>query len=211
MTNQPQPKPELQDGMMIDDKGRHVPIENIPHDRLLENQTVDKIFGYADDLSAQLTRFKGYTLDDIYTLIDILSEKYGIKKGGVKGNVEIKSFDGLRKVAISQADQHEFGPQLQTAKQIFDEVIKDKSDGVETAIITLVERAFEVGKTGRINREGLLKVRDLKIDHPKWPDFQQAVNDSIRTIASKTYVRIHSRPDTNSNWKQVSLNIATAE
>ena len=206
MKEQNKPTPEY----MTDDKGRLVPVNTIKPQRLLEDQVVAKITGYAIPLSEQLGRFKAHTIDDIQVFIETLAEEYGVKKGGAKGNVTITSFDGLQKVVIAQADLQDFGPELQVAKQIFDDVVNDIADDVNDHIMALVNRAFEVGKKGRVNRESLLKVRDLKIDHPKWPEFQQAVNDSIRTISSKEYVRVYTRPDINSQWQAVPLHIANA-
>mgnify|MGYP001156550081 CR=1 FL=1 len=54
---------------MADSKGRHVPVELVkPADRLID-QTVRTVMGYADDLSAQIARFKGHCFDDFAALL----------------------------------------------------------------------------------------------------------------------------------------------
>ena len=201
---------KIPEGYKADAKGNLVHENNIKPQRLLEDEMVDKVFGYGKPLREQIARFRMHTQDDVDALLELLSQEYGVNRGGKKGNVSFSTFDGLKKVSISQADTIDFGAELQTAKELFDEIVHDLGDGISPAIMSLVETAFSVGKKGRINRENLFRVRDLEIEHAKWEDFRRAINDSIRIIANKTYIRLHERTTTDADWKPVSIDIANA-
>ncbi len=197
-----------QQDFMIDAKGRHVPTSLVSASDLLIDQTIDIVTGHAAELSDRISRFKGHTFDDVYACVDLLKEKYGVKVGGKKGNIELVSFDGCSKVQISIADHIAFGPELQIAKALIDECIDDWSTGARDEIRALVSHAFETEKVGHINREALFSLRRMKIDDPKWIRAMEAITDSMRIIGSRAYVRIYRRPDAQSGWEMIPLNIA---
>lgn len=197
-------------GYLRDSKGRHVPETMIKPVELLEDQTVRKIMAYADELSRQVARFKAHTFDDIGTFLALLDEQYGAKKGGVKGNMTFGSFDGTFQVKIAVADTLVFGPELQTAKVLTDECIRDWSEGSNDHIKVLVQHAFRTDKEGQVSREAIFALRRVQIDDERWKRAMDAINDSIRVTGSKTYVRFYRRPDPNANWEQVTIDLAAA-
>lgn len=192
----------------IDAKGRKVP-ENLVSDvDKLKEQAVESIVNFAVDLSDQIKRFKGHTFDDVYALVDTLKEKYGATVGGPKGNIELVSYDGCRKVQISVADHIAFGPELHAAKELIDECITEWSEGSGDEIRALVQHAFATDKPGHVNREALFSLRRMKIDDPKWASAMEAITDSIRIVGSKEYARVYRRPNPKAAWEMVPLNIA---
>ena len=47
----------------------------------------------------------------------MLHEKYGVNRGGDKGNFQLKAYDGSLRLLISINDCVAFGPELQVAKE----------------------------------------------------------------------------------------------
>lgn len=203
--------PEQSPEFMTNAKGHRVPINLVSEADKLEDQTVNDIVKYAVELSEQIKRFKGHTFDDVNTTIELMGEQYGVTKGGQKGNVTLTSFDGCRKVQVQVADNIELGPQLQIAKGLIDECLEEWSDGSRDEIKLIVEMAFDVGKEGKVNKQALFMLRRAKIDHPKWQQAMKAIADSIRTIGTKSYVRIYQRATPMAAWHMVQLNIAAVE
>lgn len=195
---------------MTNSKGHMVPIALVGDMDKLEDQMVNKIVGFADDLSAQITRFKGHTFDDVTSFGELLADEYGVTKGGKKGNVTFTSYDGCRRVEVSIADNIVFGPQLQVAKDLIDECIEEWSDGSRDEIKALVNHAFDVEKEGTVNRSALYSLRRMKIENDKWQRAMQAITDSVRVIGTKSYVRIYKRATAQDKWVMVQLNIASA-
>ena len=199
------------DGFVLDAKGNLIAEKNVKPTDLMIDQAVRKIAGYADDLSAQIARFRGHTHDDIETLLSLLSEEYGVTKSrSEKGSITLTSFDGLIKVTQTSADILEFGPELKIAKALLDELIEEWGEGAGEEIRTLVQSAFDTSKTGNINRDAILRLRRLEFNHPKWPNVQQAITDSIRSLGTKSYLRIHRRERTDGAWEIIPINLANA-
>lgn len=193
------------------DTDRHlVPISVIKPEHLLEDQTVRKIISFAEDLSAQVARFRGHTFDDVATFVELLAEKYGGKRGGSKGNVTLTSFDGLLKVVVAVQDQLSFGPALQVAKDLVDECIVAWSEGARAEIRALVEHAFQTDKEGTINRAALFQLRRLNIEDEQWRAAMAALGDAIRVIGSREYVRFYKRDSHKGRWQPISIDVASA-
>ena len=201
---------EIPEGYLMDAKGRLVPEAMIKPQEQLEDQTVRKIIGYAEELSAQIGRFKGHTFDDVASFLDLLAEQYNAPKGGAKGNVTLSSFDGCMKVVVQVQDSITFGPELQVAKGLFDTCISAWTEGANENIRVLVDHAFQVDQTGRINRSALFGLRRLQIADAEWQRAVAALNDSIRIIGSREYVRFYRRPNGRAQWQAISVDLASA-
>ena len=108
-----------------DTRGALVPESAIKPMDLLQDEQVRKMVGFARDLSGQIARFKGHTYDDIGSLQALIAQEYGAKIGGQKGNITLTSFDGLLKVQVQVQDQIDFGAELQAAKELVDECLRE--------------------------------------------------------------------------------------
>ncbi|MBW8883062.1 MAG: DUF3164 family protein, partial [Asticcacaulis sp.] len=176
-----------------------------------QDECVRKIVCYATPLAAQVARFREHCFDDVDAFIGLVNQEYGMKAGGTKGNLTLMSFDGCLKVQIAIADHIAFGPELQAAKALVDECLKDWTDGARSELRALVERAFQVDREGRINRNELLSLRRLEFEDPRWQEAMRALTDSIRVVGSKRYVRVYRRPDCQANWQPISIDLASSK
>lgn len=193
---------------MEDAKGSLTPLDNVRTTDLLEDETVRKILTYARDLSDQVARFKQHTLTDILGMLAIFDQEHGVKKGGVKGNVSLTSYDGTLKVQLAIADQITFGPELQSAKKLVDECLVKWSDGAQPELIAIVNRAFNTDKEGLVNRAELFSLLRLKIDDETWLNAMAAIEASIKPIGTKEYVRFYARPNPRAAWQAVRIDVA---
>lgn len=202
--------PAIPAGYMQDAKGRLVPESMVRPQELLEDQTVRKIIGYAEELSAQIARFRGHTFADVTAFLDLLTDQYGAAKGGAKGNVTLTSFDGCMQVRVQVQDTITFGPELMAAKALFDACISKWSEGANENIRVLVDHAFQVDQTGRINRSALFGLRRIEIDDDEWRRAVAALTDSIRIIGSREYLRFYRRPHCRAQWQAITVDLAAA-
>ncbi len=203
-------QPTIPAGYMADAKGRLVPEQLVKPVDKLQDQLVRKMMGYADELSSQIARFKAHAFDDVGAFLALLSEQYDDKRGGVKGNLTLTSFDGLLKVQVAVADQMTFGPELQIAKNLIDACIAEWAEGANVNIRALVEHAFRTDKEGQVSREGIFALRRVAIEDDRWKQAMGAIADSIRVEGTKSYVRFHRRAKPNDRWEAVTLDIAGA-
>ncbi|MFG1463324.1 DUF3164 family protein [Xanthobacter sp. DSM 24535] len=195
---------------MYDARAHLVPLEGISAEDRLEDEVVRKIFGYAEPLSAEMRRFKEHTFADVRGYQALLAQEYGAKSGGEKGNVTLTSFDGLQKVQVAIADLIEFRGQLQTAKTLVDECLREWSAESRTEIRAIISRAFNVDQAGKVNKADLFSLLRLDIEDARWKEAMRAIRASMKPMGTKEYVRFYRRATVADAWKPVSFDLASA-
>lgn len=195
---------------MRDAKGALVPVEAVKPVDLLMDETVRKIIGFARELSAQIARFKGHTFEDVGAFQALIAQEYGASVGGKKGNITLTTFDGLMKVQVQVADLVTFGPELQAAKGLVDECLRDWAKDTGPELRAIVERAFQVDKEGQVNRAELFMLLRVEIDDERWQSAMEAIRQSMRVIGSKTYIRFYERASVEKPWRAVTIDLASA-
>lgn len=195
---------------MGDGKGGWQPIETIKAQHLLEDETVRKIVSFALPLSEQVSRFKQHTFDDIGDFEAILSQEYGAKVGGRKGNKTLMTVDGLLKVQVAVSDRIDFGPEMQIAKELFDECLNEWSADARAELRGLVTDAFSTDKEGKINRALVFMLLRRESEDPRWKRGQDAIRDAMRVVGSTIYVRSYQRATHDAPWEAITIDLAKA-
>jgi hypothetical protein len=190
--------------------GSLVPESTIKPIDLARDALVNEIVDKAKAVSAVIAEFKGGTFADIAAFVQLSGEQYGAKLGGNKGNVTLMSFDGRYKIVRAIAESISFGEQLQAAKSLIDECIRDWSNGINDNIRVLVNDAFQVDSQGKISIGRVLGLRRLNITDEKWLKAMQAISDAIQVVGSKSYIRVYEREGDTENWTAISLDVASA-
>jgi hypothetical protein len=193
---------------MPDAKGALVPLELVKPADKLEDETVRKIMKFAEDLSAQIARFRGHTMTDLGEFDALLAQEYNAKVGGAKGNRTYQTFDGLQKVQVSVSEFVAFGPQLQIAKAKLDEVLNEWSADSRPEIRAIITRAFNTDKEGQVSRSEIFTLLRLDIDDERWQDAMKAIRDAMRVTGSKEYVRFYKREKVTDAWRPVTIDLA---
>lgn len=176
----------------------------------LQDELVRSIIGRALPLSAQIAQFRSQALDDIDALVGLLEAEYQAPRGGSKGNLVFTSYDGCLQIKVAVADNIEFGPQLQTAKALVDECLREWSAESRSEIQAIISRAFDVDSQGRLNRSALFSLLRHEITDDRWQRAMQAIRDSIRVVGSKRYIRMYVRPNAQAAFRAVTLDVASA-
>ncbi|MFD2428177.1 DUF3164 family protein [Sphingobium scionense] len=158
-------------------------------------------------LSAQVARFRQHSFDDVDEFVELLEQEYQAKRGGSKGNLTFTSYDGLFKIVVAVAEAIEFGPELQVAKGIVDECLREWSDS-RIEIRAIINRAFAVDSQGRINRSDLFSLLRLDITDERWLHGMKAIRDSFRIVGSKRYIRMYQRANTQAPWTSITIDVS---
>lgn len=174
----------------------------------LQDELVRKVVDAALPLSALVAKFRADTFDEVDQFVALLEQEYGARRGGSKGNLTLISFDGTLKVTVQVSDNIVFGPELQVAKNLVDECLREWSAGSRTEIQAIINRAFDVDSQGRINRGDLLGLLRLEIEDARWKDAMAAIKDSIRVVGSKRYVRLYQRACAEAPWQAITIDVA---
>lgn len=195
---------------MLDAKGSLVPIELVKPADKLEDETVRKIMAFADELNAQISRFRGHTMTDLGEFDALLEQEYNAKKGGQKGNRTYQTYDGLMKVQVAVSDFIDFGPQLQIAKKLLDDCLNEWSADSRPEIRAVITKAFNTEKEGTVNRSEIFMLLRLDIQDERWQEAMRAIREAMRITGSKEYVRFYKRASVIDGWQAVTIDLAKA-
>ncbi|MBW6399968.1 DUF3164 family protein [Roseomonas sp. HJA6] len=193
---------------MQDAAGRLVPIANIKPEHLLEDEMVRRLHDQAEMVRYALATFKANAFAEVRALLDILAQQYGSTRGGAKGNVQFRSFDGTLSVQLAVGEHISFGPELQIAKQHVDECLRRWTEGANHNLRAIVNDAFEVDKEGKVNADRILSLRRLEIQDETWKLAMDAISGAVRTTRSKEYIRLYVREAPEKDPALVPLDIA---
>ncbi len=200
--------PAVPEGYVRDAKGRLVPLSMVKPEEQLEDALVRGLISDAYELRDILSGYKAKALAEIGALQDLLTDKYGAKLGGEKGNLTLQTYDGMQQVKVAISDSLAFGPQLQAAKALIDECLTEWTAGGNDNVRALINDAFDVGKEGKLRVDRILSLRRLAIDDARWQRAMDAIGDAIRVESSKSYVRFYRRASLDQPFAAVSLDIA---
>ena len=194
-------------GYMENAQGHMIPVEQVKEIDITRHELVMEKVAKVKALAKALADLKSELMDDIGAFVDLSTERYGVSRGGVKGNVTLTSFDGRFRLVRQMAEYIMFDERLTAAKALIDECLTDWTSGSRTELRALVNQAFQVDSTGRINTGRILSLRRLEITDPRWQRAMQAIGDSIQITGTKPYVRLYERSE-NGAFAAIPLDIA---
>lgn len=193
-----------------DANGVLVPKEVIKAKDLLEDELVRELSAKAAETSQLITAFKASSFEQIDAFVQLLFERYKAKVGGAKGNITLRTFDGLIEVQVQTAELIRFGAGLQAAKALVDECLLEWSANIRPEIRAILQNAFRVDKEGQVSRANLLALRRYDFEDERWKTAMTAITEAEVAEGSKRYIRFRFRPSLGAPWNTLSLNIATA-
>jgi len=196
------------DDYMENATGHLVLTSTISEIDLMRNNMINDLRQKALKVSQEIANFKADAEGDIEAFMQLSAEQYGVKWGGKKGNVALRNYNGSAQVKIQKQDIQAFNERLQVAKELIDEIIIEKSEGIDEVIKALMLNVFNTTKEGKVNKTELQRLKDMKtLNHPKWPMVLKALNDSINIIGTREYINFYER-DEHGKMQLIVLNIA---
>lgn len=187
--------------------GHLVPVESIKDEDLTRDEFVTTVIEGARKLSQQVADFKKNLSGDMQAFLDLAAEKYGANLGGARGNVTLTSFDGRYQILRAVSDQLDFNENIQAAKALIDDCLREWTKDSRAEIRALIDSAFQVDKKGRINAKRILGLRSLRIEDPKWLKAMEAIADAVTVTGSRVYFRMYER-DERGEYKQIQLDFS---
>lgn len=155
-----------------------------------------------------MLEFKRTCFTEVHAFLELVAEQYATKIGGEKGNVTLTSYDGTLRVTVAVGNCISFGPEIQSAKTIIDECLKEWTKGGNPNLEAIVMDAFDVGQQGKLQAGKILGLRRLNIEDERWLRAMNAISDSVRLDVTKDYVRLHRRGNVEGKWELVPFDMA---
>jgi hypothetical protein len=192
-----------------DPAGEKVPAKYVKAYDKQRDLIAERIAKRWTDEKARLAKVKADTIADIQTLVDLAEKETDVSLGGVKGNIQFRSFDGSITVISDRQFRTEFDERLTMAQQLIGEAIADMTADAENAdLAEIARRAFEPRKSGNLDMQRVRDLRRYNIKHPKWAQACEIISDCERTVGHRDYLRVMIRHAPDAKPESVTLDIA---
>ena len=186
--------------------GDVVPAAYVPKlDKEKERLSI-KIHKQAVDISQKRAKRKAEWLKACDEIFDNMMADNNITTGK-KGNYSITSFDKEIKIEVNISERIQFSDQIQIAQLKINEYLAEKTEGLDSDIVQIINQAFKTRK-GQMDTKSVLGLFQLKINHPKWKEAMELIKQSISRNTSKRYMRIWKK-DEAGEYKAVELNFSS--
>lgn len=197
-------------GNWLDPRGQSVPPKFVPDVDKKRDQTVEKVHTIIDKLEVHMKDAKSDILELIADYLEWLTEKTKTTREG-KGNLTLTSFSGDKQLEIRINDVIDFDERLSLAKTKVDECIKNWSGEANSKIVTIVRQAFNLDKSGAINKAMIMRLLSLEIKDNLWREAMELITQSIHVKGAKQYLQIKRLVKTESGaekWEPANLNFS---
>ncbi len=198
--------PQVIDGKMLDAQGNLILLKNIHETDLMYHDLVLGIAGYWLALHGKITRFKQNNFEDVTSALDLLFEKYKVKRGGKDGNMQFFTHDRKYKLLIAIQKNIDFAPELQVAEKKMQDALNQMTTEENSDLKTIVAGAFNLD-SGKVRVAEILRLRSYKISNPLWNEAMEVINKAITVISSKKQIRLYERNATG-EYINIPLDIA---
>lgn len=198
-----------ENGNWIDAAGKTVPQKYIDSHTKARDKLVEALVGAAQTERKRLEKFGADANAKIQKFLEQLFSQEGFTPNK-KGNYTLTNFSGDQQVCVKVHEFMEFDERITLAKRLIDECIEDWSEGADANLLALVNEAFRVrGKKGLDVKSVLgLKKIQVKDKSGRWAKAMKLIDESLRTVASKSYLQFKVRPDPSAEWKTIRLDLA---
>lgn len=193
-------------------KNELIALSAIKPEHIEEDELVRRLAKKAAEVNATLAALRSEIFDEVSAYRSLLAEKYGVVRRGTKGNITLSTVDTSVRLTIAIADTLTFGAELEVAKEIIDGCIRRWSEGSNDNIRALVDQAFQVDKTGKINADRILALRRLKIvdETGEWDKAMTIIGEAVRVMSSKEHARFYTIDNDTGDKQRIALDLANA-
>jgi hypothetical protein len=161
------------------------------------------------DLQARTRALKRRIFAEMAALAEVAASQHKVTLGGDKGNMTIRTYNGKFKVERSAQEFLVFDENVMAAKQLLEEFVEEKTDGVDPDLVVVLDRTFRRGEDGRLSVQRLTELLTYGIKHPKWAQAMDIINEAMRVGGVRSYVRLHRRVEGRfDKYESVPLDIA---
>lgn len=191
-------------GYMVNGLGHLVPVSAIREIDIVRDTLVQDLIKEVKVRSAETASFKAQCQSQISSFVEVAAQEHGVAMGGAKGNVSLTSFDGRYKVVRAIDETIQFSEGLVVARELIDRCIQRWTDGANSNLVVLINKAFETDRAGNLSTARVLSLASVNIDDPEWQKAIEAIHQSIQVSATKAYVRFYERNATG-QYVQIPL------
>lgn len=190
----------------IDPEGREVPAKYVSAYDKAREAAARRIHARFMRCLDQLESCYCSSMQDIEAL-EKIPVRDGKMPGGAKGNLQFCSFDGSIRVERSARYEVVFDARLQAARDLINQLIEEKAQGIDVDLAEIVRGVFEPSSAGMLSASRVLGLFRYRVSAPKWVQAMDLIRESISTRRGKTLLSCSVRgPD--GVFKPILLDLA---
>lgn len=191
-----------------DHQGRTVPDQLVKPLDKLRHSLVYNAVAEAKELQRAMRDFKAKWLSEAKAFVGLAAAEYQTTIGGVKGNLTLRTYDGLMEMTVQVADRLTFDERLKVAEALVGECLAEWSADARPELKAIVERAFKSDKEGNVSTGAVLELRRLDIADERWKRAMDAISDALQRTGTATYLRFYERTEMGVPSVAISLDLA---
>jgi len=196
---------------MIDAQGVAVPVRYIKKYDRERDRIARRIHARFMKAQEHLRTVKRECFADIEKLVQMAEQDAEVSLGGVKGNVQFRSFDGSITVSLDMQARTEFDERLALAQKLILEAVAEMTAAANADLAEIARRAFEPRKSGRMDMQRIRDLRNYKVEHPKWRKACEIIGECERLVGTRQYIRVAERRAPDAKPVNITLDIATID
>jgi len=189
-------------------QGHTVPDQLVKPLDKLRHSLVYNAVAEAIELQRAMRDFKAKWLSEAQAFVGLAAAEYDTTIGGVKGNLTLRTFDGLMEMTVQVADRLTFDERLKVAEKLVGDCLTEWSADARPELKAIVERAFKTDKEGNVSTGAVLELRRLNIEDDRWKRAMDAISDAIQRTGTATYLRFYQRAEMAAPLVAISLDLA---
>ena len=191
----------------IDALGQEVPETYVKGYDRLRDKIARRIAKRFADERGRLERCYRETMADIEDL-ERAAGKESKPLGGLKGNLQFCSFDGLIQIYRSARYDLQFDERLQVARDMIYKFIDEKANGVDEDIAVVIRGIFQPTSEGMLSTSRVMGLFRYKIKASAWLQAMDLIRESIATRRGKTLIGVNVKANREAEWTPILLDIA---
>lgn len=196
---------------LTDAQGQQVPISYVkPYDRA-RDKAARRILARFLKANQYLAQVKADTLADIEAL-QTSTYPEAANLGGVKGNVQFSSFDGLIRVRSEAKTFIEFDDRIKAAQALIFDYLNDlKGSDKHQDIQTIINETFKPTSSGMLSRTKVIGLTRWNIKAQKWVMAMDLIRECQFAKSGKSYIYCESKDSRDAEFETISLDFAAIE
>ncbi len=189
-------------------KGQDVPFAYISKFDKAKETLINRQIKQADAVSQRLEKFKKEAMMEMDEMIELMYKQHGMeRKTDSKGNITMYNFNKSLKIEVKVQDIIDFDDRIQLAQTCINDFLTLKTQGADADLSTLVNSAFTTSK-GRLDKNRVLGLFQLKIKHELWEKAMELIKESITTNNTRRYISFYKRVG-DDQYKLINLNFSS--
>ncbi|HPN32653.1 MAG TPA: DUF3164 family protein [bacterium] len=196
----------IKNGNWVDGAGNEVPAKYVSATDKKRDKLVNGLIKKASALNERLRKDKEEINKAVNEYLSVLASENGVNDEW-KGNILLRDFAHTASVELMSSANIVFNEQLEIAKKLIDECIKEWSSGASDKIIVLINDAFHVDKQGRLDAKRILGLRKIEIKDAKWRQAMEKISEAYEIESRKRYIKFKIKNESG-KYENIELNFS---